>query len=368
VEQRLIQNGLVGRSIGRDSGPDALEFHRSLPGYAPTELLEAPGIASSLGVDRVWIKDESERFGLPSFKILGASWAVYRSLCAYLEHPHDPVVSLEELRSRLEVRLPLTLVAATDGNHGRAVARMARLLGLGAHVLVPEAIAAARVDAIKGEGARVTVVAGAYDDAVARSAEEADQRNLVISDTAWSGYERVPAWVVEGYRTIGWEIEHRLSELGTKTPNTVAVQIGVGGLAAAIARQFRNSSRVIGVEPIAAACALASVEAGKMVEVPGPHPSIMEGLNCGRVSLLAWPVISRAIDTFVSVTDEDAREAVRLLASAGIVSGESGAAGLAGLLAFADRLRLAPSSTVLIICTEGATDPIAFERLMAEPS
>jgi diaminopropionate ammonia-lyase len=278
--------------------------------------------------------------------------------------PDDPPASLSELSKRLAPHRPVTLVAATDGNHGRAVARMAALMDVGAHILVPADMSAARIKAIEDEGAEVTVVDGTYDEAVARSAAEADDRHLVISDTSWPGYEQVPAWVIEGYSTIGWEIEDRRSELDLPMPTVLAVQIGVGALAAALARQFGSLAHMIGVEPIDAACAFAAVEAGAIVDVPGPHRSIMAGLNCGRVSLIAWPVISSGLETFLAIRDADAREAMRLLADAGIESGESGAAGLAGLLAFRDDLRLDSEASALIISTEGATDPDTYARIV----
>jgi diaminopropionate ammonia-lyase len=203
---------------------------------------------------------------------------------------------------------------------------------------------AARRAAIAGEGARVEVVDGSYDEAVERAAALAGEDTLVIQDTAWPGYETVPGWVIEGYATIGAEID--------AAPDLVAVQIGVGSFAAAMVRRFAPA-RIVGVEPVAAACALASIEAGAPVEVPGPHDSVMAGLNCGRVSPLAWPVISRGIEAFATVSDDRAREAVALLARDGVTAGESGAAGLAGLLAFGDELSLA--GTVLVVNTEGAT-------------
>jgi diaminopropionate ammonia-lyase len=199
---------------------------------------------------------------------------------------------------------------------------------------------AARREAIAAEGARVEIVEGSYDEAVERAAETGA---LVIQDT---GDHTVPAWIVEGYATIGAEIDVE--------PDVVAVQIGVGSFAAAIVRRFAGA-RIIGVEPVAAACALASIEAGEMVEVPGPHDSLMAGLNCGRVSPGAWPVISRGIEAFAAVSDERAREAVALLARDGVTAGESGAAGLAGLLAFRDELALRADDVVLVISTEGDT-------------
>jgi diaminopropionate ammonia-lyase len=253
---------------------------------------------------------------------------------------------------------------------------MARLLGLGARIFVPNDMARARVEAIRSEGAEVLVVRGTYDEAVARSAEEADGRCLVISDTSWPGYEEVPRWVIDGYSTILWEVDDELARLGEGGPTLVVVQIGVGAFAAAVTRHFRSPGvsprpKILGVEPARAACALASAEAGDTVHLPGPHDSIMAGLNCGSPSLVAWPTISRGIDVFVEIEDRWAREAMRMLAGAGIVSGETGAAGLAGLLAVAregDRgeVGLTEEARVLVFNCEGATDPGAYGRILTE--
>ena len=323
MSERLVVNPLAG-AVEVGPAPDGpLAFHRSLPGYAPTPLVDAPAAAAALGVARVLVKDESSRLGLPAFKILGASWAIHRAL--------------QEWPERRRV------TCATDGNHGRAVARTARLLGLEAIVFVPASMIEARREAIAAEGARVEVVEGTYDEAVERAAAT---DALVIQDTAWPGYEAVPGWVIEGYGTIGAEIDEH--------PDVVAVQIGVGSFAAAMVRRFAGA-RIVGVEPERAACALASIEAGEPVEVPGPHDSVMAGLNCGRVSPLAWPVLSRGIEAFCAVGDDRARETVQLLARDGIEAGESGAAGLAGLLAFRDELALPADGTVLVVNTEGDT-------------
>ena len=181
-----------------------LGLHRRLPGYAVTPLADAPALAMANGVGRVWVKDESSRLGLPAFKLLGASWAAYRALAARLGRDPEPWVSLDELRQTLAPLRPLTLATATDGNHGRAVARIAALLDLDADVYVPKGTAAARIAAIEREGARVTVVDGDYDRAVASAAATAGDRCLAIQDVGWPGYEQVPAWVVEGYGTIFW--------------------------------------------------------------------------------------------------------------------------------------------------------------------
>jgi diaminopropionate ammonia-lyase len=373
---RALLNPLADTGRGLEpAGRAPLDFHRRLPEYAITPLVDTPGLASALGVGRVWVKDESWRLGLPAFKILGASWAVYRAL----ERRSGGIGewgAVEELRGRLEPLLPMTLAAATDGNHGRAVARMAKLLGLGARIFVPADMAAARIESIESEGAEVVVVPGTYDEAVARSAEEAGEHCLVIADTSWPGYEDVPRWVIDGYSTILWEVSDELGRRGEDGPTLVVVQIGVGAFAAAVTRHFRSPGvsprpKILGVEPARAACALASAEAGGIVHLPGPHGSIMAGLNCGSPSVVAWPTVSRGIDLFVAIEDDRAREAMRMLAGAGIVSGETGAAGLAGLLALSQEeggrrtLGLTEETRVLVFNCEGATDPEAYGRIVA---
>jgi len=361
---------------------DPRAFHASMPGYAPTALRTAPAAAAALGVAEVLVKDESARLGLPSFKVLGASWAVYRALLARLGAGLDEIPTFAALRDAVAALRPLSLAAATDGNHGRAVAHMAALLGLGAAIYVPENTVSARIEAIESEGATVTVVGGGYDDAIARSAQDASERCLVISDTSWEGYEEVPAWVIEGYGTVFAEIGEQLGDRAA--PDAVAVPIGVGALAAAVVRHYWSAPasvraatarpQIVGVEPTSAACVLESVAAGEIVTLDHPQDSIMAGLNCATPSLVAWPLVSRGIDAYVAVPDARVPEAMRLLAADGIVAGETGAGGLAGMLALAQEpqmdearraLELGAASRVLLLCTEGATDPEAYERLTA---
>ena len=374
---RTLPNPLAATEKDLDPvGRAPLAFHRRLPEYAVTPLVDAPGLADSLGVGKAWVKDESRRLGLPAFKILGASWAVYRALERHSGGVGGGWGDIDGLKERLAPLLPLTLAAATDGNHGRAVARMARLLGLGARVFVPADMVPARIEAIESEGAEVVVVRGTYDEAVARSAEEANERCLVISDTSWPGYEEVPRWVIEGYSTILWEVDDELARLGEEAPTLVVAQIGVGAFAAAVVGHYKGGGpphpKMLGVEPAGAACMLASVEAGRVVSVPGPHSSIMAGLNCGRPSPVAWPTVSKGIDLFVAIEDHWTQKAMRMLAEAGVVSGETGAAGLAGLLAVAaegDRrtrrsLGLTEEARVLLFNCEGATDPGAYSRIV----
>jgi diaminopropionate ammonia-lyase len=287
--------------------------------------------------------------------------------------------TLVELSAQIAPLRPLTLVAATDGNHGRAVAHFARLLGLSASILVPAGTAEARVDAIASEGAQVTVVDGTYEDAVRMAADLADAQHLVISDTSWPGYEEVPRWVIEGYSTIFHEIDAELERRGDAGPDLIVVQMGVGALAAAVVQHYRRlgvepEPLIVGVEPLVAACVLKSLRAGHMIEVPGPHNSIMAGLNCGLPSHIAWPLVSTGIDLAVAVEDERAREAMRLLALEGLVAGETGAAGVAGLLELlcgpqAEQQRsllgITSATRVLTICTEGATDPDAYQAIIS---
>ncbi len=331
-----------------------LPFHRKLPRYAPTPLVAAPGLAAKLGVQRVWVKDESSRLGLPAYKILGASWATYRALEQRFGE-FAPWETIEDLKRQLYPHRRMELVTASEGNHGRAVARVARWLGLAANILLPSSAARARVERIRDEGARVTMVDGSYDDAVAAAAR-LDGRNLVISDTAWEGYEQVPKWVVNGYSTLFREVDAQLFEAGEPRPDVVAVQMGVGSLAAAVVRHYRQpglGTRVIGVEPSAAACVLESMRAGRLVDVPGPFDAIMGGLNCGRPSLVAWPFLKTGLSACLAIPTSRAEEAVRALAVEGVASSPCGAAGLAGLLEHRTELELSATSSVLVVSTEG---------------
>jgi diaminopropionate ammonia-lyase len=362
---RLFQNPAArAASTGRVADRAPLEFHRRLPGYAPTPLVSAPALAARLGISELLIKDESCRMGLPAFKILGASWAVARALTTRLGGL-APWKTVADLRAQVAPH-GLTFAAATDGNHGRAVARMAHALGCAAQILVPAGTADARIAALETEGATVTIVDGTYDDAVAQSAELASPRCLVISDTSWPGYEDLPRRVIDGYSTIF----HEIDDAGGAPPDIVMVQMGVGALAAAVVQHYRRPGgpAIIGVEPERAACVMASLEAGRIVEVPGPHDSIMAGLNCGAPSLIAWPLLQAGIDAVVAVEDELARDAMRALAAEGITAGETGAAGVAGLLALTAEQRAAlgigPQSRVLTLVTEGATDPDAYAGIV----
>jgi diaminopropionate ammonia-lyase len=365
-------------NVVRETASDASasrDFHRRLPGYSATPLVDFPEVARYLGIGKLLAKNESSRLGLPAFKILGASWATYRALERRLGRSLDRWKNLPDLVRELAPLRPLCLTTATDGNHGRAVAHVAALFGFEARIYVPAGTAQARIDGIASEGAEVVVVEGTYDAAVERAAGDASSQCLVISDTSWPGYEEIPQWVIEGYETIFSEIDEQLAQGDDQSPDLIVVQFGVGALAAAVVRHAWRGAppKLLSVEPFRAACGLASAAAGKVVDVPGPHDSIMAGLNCGRVSLIAWSIVSRGIDAFIAIADDRAREAMRLFARAGIIAGETGAAGLGGLIELCknvelaqlrDQLGVGDHTRALIIITEGATDPAAYRQIV----
>jgi diaminopropionate ammonia-lyase len=366
---------IVGRSgeLGDGPGEEVARFHGSMPGYGPTPLLELGELGSELGLDRLWVKDESSRLGLPAFKILGASWAAHRLLARRLGLPGDGrAVPRETLAALLAEHPPCSFVAATDGNHGRAVARAARLYGCHAHILVPAGTASARIEAIEAEGATAEVWDGSYDDAVAAAHTRGGEHTLVLPDTATTPGDVVPRWVAEGYSTILREIEAELDARGEERPDLVVVQIGVGALASAVVTHYRpgDGPCIVGVEPLTAACAFEAAAAGEIVVVPGPHPSVMAGLNAGIPSLTALPVLLGGVDAFCAVSDEAAREAVRILHRHGIAAGETGAAGLAGLLAARREFPTLCDGAVgrarraLVVLTEGVTDPVTYEQAL----
>lgn len=374
---RLVVNRRT-RTVASTGSPDPGPFHRKLPGYAAGPVRSIPRLARRLGLAAVDVKDESSRFGLPAFKILGASWATFRALSERLGHEPERWETLEDLAEAFEPLRPLRLVTATDGNHGRALARVARWLRLEARILVPRGTARSRIEAIAEEGAVVDEILGSYDDAVSAAARLEGPRTLIVSDTSWPGYERIPAWVIEGYRTLFEEAD---AGCGAAPPNLVVVPCGVGALAAAAVLHYRRSrrtspTRLVVVEPVGAACALASCEAGRPVTVRGPHRSIMAGLNCGTPSLVAWPILDAGVDAFLEIADGWAVDAMRALRSEGIAAGETGAASLAGLLALASPqlrgeaaafLGLESRTRALVLLTEGPTDPDAYARLVSGP-
>lgn len=347
------------------------------PGYAPTPLRDLPDIAAACLVASVRIKDEAGRFGLGSFKALGGAYAVGELLGTELARSGAAAnASPADLESGryAAATAALTVACATDGNHGRAVAWGARRFGCRCVVFVHDGVSQGRIDAIAAYGAEIRVVAGNYDASVARAADIASAEGwFVISDTSWEGYTRVPVDVMQGYRLMPDEA----ADQWTGAPPThVFIQGGVGGLAASVAVQMRArvspTPKVIVVEPDQAACLLASARSGVATTVGGDLATIMAGLACGEPSLLAWTELDRAATAFMAIPDASVAPCMRLMAEAGIVAGESGVAGLAGLLlAAADpsaraALGLGAESRVLLFSTEGATDKDLYRRLVPE--
>lgn len=327
--------------------PEAWAFHRGLAAYRATDLVDLPDLAAQLGIGRLLAKNEADRLGLPAFKGLGASWAINQVLAARTDSG------------------PATIVTATDGNHGRAVAHFSRLLGHRATIVIPPGVHPQAVQAVIDEGAHVVRVQGSYDDAVAHAADLARAPgHLLVQDTAWEGYQDVPAWIVEGYATMFGELDAQAQQLGVGQPDLVIVPAGVGSLLQGALQHYRSAphrlaTRVACVEPETAACVLASVEAGQATAVP-TSTTLMSGLNCGTVSSLAWPYIRDGLDAAVAITDAAGIQAARDLGDLGVAAGPCGGAGLGALRLIMkdERLRFAldlgPTSVVAVLITEGS--------------
>jgi len=347
----------------------------SWAGYAPTPLRDLSAIAAGTGLSVVRLKDEADRFGLGSFKALGGACAVAGILANALSRAGvAPAASSADLAAGryAEATRALTVCCATDGNHGRSVAWGAQRFGCRCVIFVHETVSQGRVDAIAQYGAEVRRVPGTYDDAVREAARMAEAEGwFVVSDTSWPGYAEVPRNVMQGYRLMADEAADQWTG---EPPTHVFIQGGVGGAAAAVSVQVRarfgSAPRLVVVEPDRAACLLASAELGEPTAIPGDLDTLMAGLACGEPSLLAWQELERAAAAFMAIPDDAAVACMKLLASMGVVSGESGVAGLAGcLLAAADpaaraALGLDGGSRVLAFSTEGATDPDVYRRLV----
>jgi diaminopropionate ammonia-lyase len=340
-------------------------FFDARPELAPTPLVPLPALARSLGLGAVLAKDESGRFGLNAFKLLGARFAI------------------EQLLADGSIAPGQTLVCASEGNHGRGVAHTARRVGCHARVYLSASVAQARADAIAGDGAEVVRVAGTYDDAVRQAAADAEAHGwTVISDTAWPGYERIPRLIMLGYTRLVDEVARAMP--GDSAPDAIFVPGGVGGLLAAVAAwsdwRWGGGTRVIAVEPASAACLQASARAGRPTVVPGPFTTLMGPLRCGEVSTLAFEIARPLVAGYIAIDDEWAIRAMRQLArpeglDARITAGPSGAAALGGLLAALEdpaaedvraALGLGPTSTVLLIVSEGMTDPPLWRQVVGD--
>lgn len=367
----------------RDCSLAAAEI-RSWPGYHASPLRSLPGMARSAGIGELLYKDESERFGLGSFKALGGAYAVYRFIVARLREAgvtSQPSVADLMAGKHAERVSALTVACATDGNHGRSVAWGANMFGCACVIFIHAKVSEAREAAIAALGARVIRVAGNYDDSVARAAQDAQSHGWqVVSDTSYPGYADVPRDVMSGYTLMVEEALDALPE--ARPPTHVFVQGGVGGLAAAVCaplwwRFGAARARFIIVEPRNAACLYASAVAGRLVHIEGDLDTVMAGMSCGEPSLIAWPLLAAGVHYFMCIDDEAALSAMRRLAAAEpgdtpVVGGESGVAGLAGLLALcaerdtAQSLGLDGQARVLVFGTEGDTDAALYTRIVGE--
>jgi diaminopropionate ammonia-lyase len=350
------------------------------PGYTPTPLRTLPALARRLGVAALHYKDEGERFGLKSFKALGGAYAVYRLLADAISRRNggQPVCAADILAGRWrDVVSDITVTCATDGNHGRSVAWGAQLFGCRCVIYIHATVSEGRRAAIARYGAEVVRVPGNYDDSVRHADAQAKANGwTVVSDTTYEGYRDIPIDVMHGYGVMSREI---IEQLGGEPPSHVLVQAGVGALAASVAAAFwlawgPRRPKLVVVEPTMADCYLRSAQAGHPVAVTGALDTVMAGLACGEVSPAAWEIVSGAASAYVALDDRYALAAVRAFANPqggdpAIVSGETGATGLAALLACQDQpalrelLELDASSHVLLLGSEGDTDPEIYQRI-----
>ena len=350
-------------------------------GYAPTALVSLAGLAGRLGIASLWYKDEGPRFGLGSFKALGGAYGVHRVVLERLNAHGGPAfdsVSEASAEQRREATRGLTIASATDGNHGRSVAWGARRLGCRCVIYIHAHVSEGREQALREQHAEVFRVRGNYDESVRQCAQDAEEHGwVVVSDTSYPGYREIPTWVMEGYTVMAKEIVDQLSE---DIPTHVFVPGGVGGIAASLCEVFRHEwgsarPRFIVVEPELAACLFASARAGEPTSVGVEEETIMAGLSCGEVSMVAWEVLSAGADDFLTIPDALVAPSMRLLAEPlngdpAIVAGESAVAGLAAVVALHGDGRLSrdlgldESSRVLLIGTEGATDPVIYEQIV----
>ncbi|KAH3967556.1 hypothetical protein HBH51_134690 [Parastagonospora nodorum] len=334
-------------------------FHRNLPDYAVTPLIPLPSLAKELGLGHVLLKDESNRLGLPAFKILGASWAVFKAVAARCNLP--PTSTLEELGTAAR-QASIRLVTCTEGNWGRAVSRMAKYLGITAIIFVPDFMDEATQRKIESEGAKVVVVTGDYDFSIKKAREEADRDGLLVMDVSWEGYEEIPEWVVEGYTTMLTETDRQLAAMGVHSATHAIASVGVGSWAQAVIMHYKSkepSATVITVEPDTAASLKASLEAGEITPIATGH-TIMNGMNCGTVSTTAWKVLKEGIDASVTVSDVDVHHDLQYLHSQHVKVGPCGAATLTALKQVCrenkGELGLTDNSVVVVFSTEGARD------------
>ena len=362
-----------------EQAKQARAFHSQIDGYQPTPLVSLPALATHLGVKAILVKDESKRFGLNAFKVLGGSYALGRQLAKHL-NVDIAEIDLKTVSSRLEA--PLTFATATAGNHGTGVAWAAREMGQQAVVYMPKGSPQASVDRIRGLGAECIVTEVNYDDTV-RLANDTAQANgwMLVQDTAWDGYEEIPTWISQGYTTMADEAVEQIEQLGFDTPSHVILQAGVGAMAGGVLgyladRLDPTKFDTIIAEPKAADCIYRSgtSEAGNIINVTGDLSSIMAGLACGEPNPVTWPVLRDCSRYFIALEDNVAATGMRmygnpLTGDKAITSGESGAITLGALNEIVKNngnVGLNEDSVVLLFSTEGDTNPERYRRIVWE--
>jgi diaminopropionate ammonia-lyase len=356
-------------------------YHNSLPNYSPTPLVQLANLADHLGLKEILVKDESQRFDLNAFKVLGASFAIGRYLAEFLKLKEGDF-NFSEIHEKKSKYEHITFVTATDGNHGRAVAWAAKLFGCKSVVYMPKGSSLTRLEAIKNYDADAAITQMNYDDTVAYANQKAEEEGWVlIQDTAWQGYEKIPRHIMQGYLTLLTEYMNQGPEIW---PTHIFVQAGVGSLAAAILAQLCNLSNkampeFIVVEAQGAPCLIESKRQNKLYQVEGDLPTIMAGLACGKPSQTAWDIVNSAATAFIACDDDITRKGMRVLGNplAGdqsIISGESGAVTLGVLFEIMSNkdfskikndLNLNAESTVLLFSTEGDTDPDVYRDIVS---
>ncbi|MET3662808.1 diaminopropionate ammonia-lyase [Aquamicrobium ahrensii] len=367
--------------LNRADSDEARSEIGSWKGYDVTPLTALPQLSARLGIASLHYKDESGRFNLGSFKSLGGAYAVLRILLRYVEEKVGRKIDASELLSGKYAHLTneMTVCSATDGNHGRSVAWGAKMFGCKCVIYIHATVSEGRKLSIESYGAQVVRVSGNYDDTVRFCASEAERLgHIVVSDTSYEDYFEIPRDVMRGYTVLAAEIVEQFAD---KAPPThVFVQSGVGGLAAAVCSYFWEAWAgerpvFVVVEPENAACFCESVRANTPTAVHGDLETMMAGLSCGEVSLIAWDILRVGANAALAVSDDAVSACMRALArphdgDAAIIAGESAVGGLVGLLTALDdadirtQLGLNENSVVLCIGSEGATDQHVYESIM----
>jgi diaminopropionate ammonia-lyase len=379
VQHRRALDAMDSGALGLLGAQKALSFFSRRPNYRATPLQALATLAASLDVGSIHIKDEAQRLGLGSFKALGGSYAVSQLVLDEAIRRLGRNVDVGDLDNPAvrAVAATMTFSCATAGNHGRSVAQGAQLMGARAAIFVPSNVSEERINAIARFGARIMRVRGSYDEAVQEAARLSTKSGwMLVSDTSWPGYERIPLLVMQGYTAMIAETLALLAE----PPTHVFIQAGVGGLAAAIAGHLgivlgNVMPTVVVVEPERAASLYASAERGHLTKIARGEPTVMAMLECYEPSLVAWRILSRTADAFMAVDESAAIQVMTRLAhpTGGdpvIIAGESGGVGLAGLIkvsgdsAAREALRLNARSRVFVINSEGATDSSRYRNLV----